>query len=115
MSGIQRILVVDDESSLRSALFRALNKKYQVITASNATEAIGLAQGDLNLDLALIDLRLPDGNGIELMTQLRSSHPNMKTIILTGHGTVELAVEATKKGASHFITCLLYTSDAADE
>jgi len=104
VSSVQRILVVDDESSLRSALFRALNKKYQVITASNATEAVTLAQGDLNLDLALIDLRLPDGNGIDLMQQLRTNHPNMKTIILTGHGTVELAVEATKKGASHFIT-----------
>ena len=70
MSRIQRVLVVDDESSLRSALFRALNKKYQVITASSVNEAIALAQSDLNLDLALIDLRLPDGNGINLMLSL---------------------------------------------
>ncbi len=101
---IQRVLVVDDESSLRSALFRALNKKYQVITACNVAEAIELSKIDLNLDLALIDLKLPDGDGIELMSHLQKYHPNIKSIILTGHGTVEKAVEATHKGASHFIT-----------
>ena len=101
----QRILIVDDEASLRTALFRALDRKgYQVITAASAKEAETMSQSDKALDLALVDLRLPDGDGIELMGKLKSIHPKMQAIILTGHGTIETAVEATRKGAFHFVT-----------
>ncbi|RME15992.1 MAG: sigma-54-dependent Fis family transcriptional regulator [Bdellovibrio sp.] len=102
---MQRILVVDDETSLRTALFRALDGKgYQVITASNVKEALLLGQTGKKLDLALIDLRLPDGDGIDLMTQLKSYHPHCQVLILTGFGTIELAIKATQKGAAHFVT-----------
>lgn len=101
----QRILIVDDEASLKTALFRALDRKgFQVITASTKEEAICLSQSGKGLDLALIDLRLPDGNGINLMTELKANNPHLQVIILTGFGSVELAVEATQKGAFHFIT-----------
>ena len=101
----QRILIVDDEASLRTALFRALDKKgYQVITAANGREAETIAQSDKALDLALVDLRLPDGDGIELMGKLRAIHPNIQVVILTGFATVEIAVDATRKGAFHFVT-----------
>lgn len=100
-----RILIVDDEASLRTALFRALDRKgYQVITAASIKEAETISQSDKALDLALVDLRLPDGDGIELMTKLKSLHPRMQVIILTGHATIETAVEATRKGAFHFVT-----------
>lgn len=100
-----RVLIVDDEASLRTALFRALDKKgIQVITASTKKEAETFGISERSFDLAMIDLRLPDGDGIELMSFLRSHHPQMKTIILTGFGTIELAVEATQKGAFHFVT-----------
>ena len=101
----QRILIVDDESSLRTALFRVLDRQgFQVITANCKREAEILASSDQPLDLALVDLRLPDGDGIELMQKLRASHPNIQTIILTGHGSIELAVRATQNGAFHFVT-----------
>lgn len=100
-----RVLIVDDESSLRTALFRALDKRsFQVLTASSYQEALLLSSSDKNIDLALIDLRLPDGNGLELMSELKTKHSGMKTIILTGFGSIETAVEATQKGASHFMT-----------
>lgn len=102
---LQRILIVDDEASLRTALFRALDRKgYQVITAATYKEAESISQSDKPLDLALVDLRLPDGDGIELMGKLRTVHPNIQVIILTGHATIETAVEATRKGAFHFVT-----------
>jgi DNA-binding NtrC family response regulator len=100
-----RILVVDDESSLRTSLFRALDRKgYSVVTAARIDEAKMFSQGDQILDLAIIDLNLPDGDGIELMSQLKSIFPKIQVIILTGNGSIESAVKATQKGAFHFMT-----------
>ncbi len=101
----RRILIVDDESSLRTSLFRVLNRKsYQVLTASTKAEAINLCTSSNTIDFALIDLRLPDGNGIELMTELKRIFPNLQVIVLTGFGTITDAVEATRLGAFHFLT-----------
>ncbi|MCB0341433.1 MAG: sigma-54-dependent Fis family transcriptional regulator [Pseudobdellovibrionaceae bacterium] len=101
----QRILIVDDETSLRTALFRALDQKgYSVITAGSKKEALTLSQGGKGLDLALIDLRLPDGDGLDLLTTIKELHPRCQVVILTGFGTIELAVKATRKGASHFVS-----------
>lgn len=100
-----RILIVDDEASLRTALFRALDRKgYQVITSATAKEAETISTSDKAIDLAIVDLRLPDGDGIELMAKLRAIHPEIQVIILTGHASIETAVDATRKGAFHFVT-----------
>ncbi len=101
----QRILIVDDEAGLRTALFRALDRKgYQVITASTMQEAETLSQSDKPLELAIVDLRLPDGDGMVLMSKLKSLHRSLQVIMLTGHGSVEIAVQATQQGAFHFVT-----------
>ncbi len=101
----QRVLIVDDEAPLRTALFRAFDRKgYQVITSASVKEAETISQSDKPLDLAIVDLRLPDGDGIELMSKLRQLHPSIQVIILTGHASIESAVDATRKGAFHFVT-----------
>lgn len=101
----QKILVIDDDTTLRTALFRSLDRKgFNVVTANSYKEALSLAQTSSAFHLALIDLRLPDGDGLQLMTELTRFQPNMKSIILTGFGTVDLAVKATQMGAHHFIT-----------
>ena len=83
-----RILVVDDESSLRTALFRVFDRKgYKVITANCQQEAEVLSQSGQQLDLALIDLRLPDGNGLNLLKSIKKIHPGCEVILLTGFGT----------------------------
>lgn len=100
-----KILIIDDDSSLRSALFRLLTKKsYQVITAQTKAEAIRFASIPQNFQLALVDLQLPDGNGLELIDMIRQKNPKCQFIVLTGFGTIEAAIEATKKGAFHFVT-----------
>lgn len=102
---LPRILIVDDESSLRTALFRVLDRQgFQVITANCKREAEALASTDQPLDLAIVDLRLPDGDGIELMQHLKIAHPNIQVVVMTGHGSIELAVKATQHGAFHFVT-----------
>ncbi len=105
MQAPSRILIVDDESSLRTALFRVLDRQgFQVITANCKREAEALASTDQALDLAIVDLRLPDGDGIELMQHLKIAHPNIQVVVMTGHGSIELAVKATQHGAFHFVT-----------
>lgn len=100
-----RVLIVDDESSLRTALFRTFDRKgISVVTANRIEEAKLLAQGGQAFDLALVDLNLPDGDGIELMGYLKGLYPACEVIILTGHGSIESAVRATQNGAFHFIT-----------
>ncbi len=100
-----RILIVDDDTSLRTALFRALDRKgYQVITAASKQEAMQLGQSERPADLVLCDLRLPDGDGIDFLTEFRRHSPQSLFIVLTGFGTIEAAVRATKCGAEHFIT-----------
>lgn len=99
-----RILVVDDESSIRIALFRALEKRgHHVLTASSLTEAETLASGEQGLDVLLVDLRLPDGDGLDLMMKVQKAHPYCQSLVLTGFGTIQSAVEATKRGAFHYI------------
>lgn len=101
----QRVLILDDESSLRTALFRVLDRKgLSVLTANKIEEAKLLCQGDTAVDLAIVDLNLPDGDGIEFMSWLKTQYPSAEVIILTGHATVESAVRATQKGAFHFVT-----------
>lgn len=100
-----RALILDDESSLRTALFRVLDKKgLKVITAHRIEEAKMLCQGDSPVDIAIVDLNLPDGDGIEFMSYLKGLSPTTEVIILTGHGTIESAIRATQKGAFHFVT-----------
>lgn len=102
---LPRILIVDDDTSLRTALFRALDRKgYQVITAASKAEALQLGQSERPADLVLCDLRLPDGDGIDLMTEFKKINPASMFIVLTGFGTIDVAVRATKGGAEHFIT-----------
>lgn len=101
----QRVLILDDESSLRTALFRVLDRKgLNVITANRIEEAKLLVQGENALDLAILDLNLPDGDGIEFMSFLKNLNPSVEVIILTGHGSIESAIRATQKGAFHFVT-----------
>lgn len=101
----QRVLILDDESSLRTALFRVLDRKgLNVITANKIEEAKLLSQGDTAIDLAIVDLNLPDGDGIEFMSHLKAINPACEVIILTGHATIESAIRATQKGAFHFVT-----------
>jgi len=105
MQQMPRILVVDDDTSLRTALFRALDRKgFQVITAASMKEALQLGQSERRLDLVLLDLRLPDGDGLDLVTELKAANPSAQFIVMTGFGTIDAAIRATKSGAEHFIT-----------
>ncbi|MBY0314712.1 MAG: sigma-54 dependent transcriptional regulator [Bdellovibrionales bacterium] len=100
-----KILVVDDDQTLRAALFRIFSRKgFQVITTSSMKEAEHVITNESQIDLALLDIKLPDGDGIEILKLVKQKYNDTPVIVLTGFGSVDLAVEATKLGAYHFMT-----------
>jgi DNA-binding NtrC family response regulator len=98
-----RILVVDDESSITGALELILGERgYQVETAASVAEAVELL-ARRPFDLVLTDLRLTDSTGIELLTRIKQDCPETEVILMTGHGSVELTIEAIKRGAYYYV------------
>lgn len=98
-----RILVVDDESSITGALELILGERgYQVETAASVAEAVELL-ARRPFDLVLTDLRLTDSTGIELLTRVKQDSPETEVILMTGHGSVELTIEAIKRGAYYYV------------
>ena len=97
-----KILIVDDEADLRELLKSVLETDYAVITAENAA---ALQKHFLHEapDIVLLDLKLPDANGLDLLPQIKKHWPSTEIIVLTGEATFEAAVEATKRGAYNFI------------
>jgi DNA-binding NtrC family response regulator len=97
-----RILVVDDEASVTGALDMILSDRYYVRTAGSVAEALAHLKAH-SFDLAFLDLRLPDGTGIELMTQIKAEVPDTEVIIMTAHGSLDIAIEAIKGGAFYYL------------
>jgi two-component system, NtrC family, response regulator GlrR len=99
-----KILVVDDDKNLLElAKTRLSASNHQVTVALGSEEALGAARAE-NFDLAIVDLRLADQDGMTLMETLHARYPGMPVIILTGHASVEGAVEAMKRGAYTYLT-----------
>ena len=103
MSGA-RILIVDDEPSIRFGLHEFLEARgYRVSEADSLLAAQEACRAD-RPDAALVDYLLPDGTALDLLPRLRAIEPDLPVVILTGHGTIDLAVRAMKEGAEHFLT-----------
>jgi DNA-binding NtrC family response regulator len=98
-----RILVVEDDPALRFAVSGVLRMQHFEVVEADCLEA-ATAKLDAGLDLVIADLRLPDGEGLSLLGLLRDIDPTIAVIIVTGFGTVDLAVRALKNGAENFLT-----------
>src|SRR6266568_7802684 len=97
------ILIVDDEAEIRESLQTLLELEgYEVETAANGEEGLSKL-GHRPFDLVLLDLALPDRNGIELLPEIRSLDPQISVIMITAYGTVEDAVRAMQSGATNFL------------
>jgi NtrC-family two-component system response regulator AlgB len=98
------ILVVDDEPNIRRTLSLQLEGRgHRVRTAGSVEEAQREAAGR-RFDVALIDLRLGTGSGLDLLTWLRAEDPALKTVVITAYASIETAVEAMKRGASDYLS-----------
>ncbi|TVR11257.1 MAG: sigma-54-dependent Fis family transcriptional regulator [Planctomycetota bacterium] len=95
------ILVIDDEPAIRRAIVKAF-PAVTVLQAESVSEALERTQ-DGYPDVVLLDQQLPDGQGLEAVSRLRSIDPELPIILLTGHGSTDLAVEALKIGVTDYI------------
>jgi DNA-binding NtrC family response regulator len=103
MSEAARILVIDDDENIRKVLETILEDEgYIVETAETAKKGIEESEKAF-FNLALIDVCLPDMEGIELLSKLRSTKPKMRKIIVTGYPTLQNAVAAVNKGADAYV------------
>jgi len=101
---IQRILVADDEESIRWVLSKALKKQgFSVDLAEDGSQAKSLAEKN-HYDLAILDIKMPGIQGLELLQQFRSQYPDTLIIIMTAEATMEHAVTAMKHGAYDYLT-----------
>jgi two-component system, NtrC family, nitrogen regulation response regulator NtrX len=98
-----RILVVDDEQGIRRVLAQLLDYEgHEVRTAEHAAEAIA-AYADFRPDLTFMDVKMARMDGLEALTEIRQIDPAALVVMISGHGTIETAVEATRRGAYDFL------------
>lgn len=104
MDTITKILVVDDEKVIRDGCRRVLEGlNYTVTGAENGQEALEILEKK-ETDIILLDLKMPVMGGEEVLEHVNRIYPDIPVIIITGHGTIDMAVECMKKGAYDFIT-----------
>jgi len=100
---VKRILIVDDEQSMRELLAILLKKEgFEVATAGSRAEAAKALAGPA-VDMVLTDVRLPDGDGLEILRHVKSASPETVVIVMTAFGTTETAVAARKLGAEAYV------------
>lgn len=98
-----RILIVDDEDGIRKTLQAILEDEgYSCVSASNGADALAEIQQQLP-DLVLLDIWMPGMDGMEVLQTIKLAHPNLPVIMISGHASIQTAVQATRLGASDFI------------
>lgn len=103
MSEKIKLLIVDDEVKFLDSISRRLEMRgFEVTKASNGDQALDAAR-EASFDLALLDLKMPGLNGQQVLKMLKEEHKYLEVIILTGHGSVDSAVECTRLGAFSYL------------
>ncbi len=97
-----KILVVDDEADIRQLLSAILEEQYEVAEAGSGAALQKLLVQDAP-DVVLLDVKLPDADGLDLLPQIKRRWPDTEVIVLSGHGNITMAVEAGKRGAYNFL------------
>ena len=98
-----KILVVDDDAGIREMLVQSLSSQY-TLTEAEDLAALKIAFGQAQPDLVLLDMNLPDGSGLDTLPVIKKQWPETEIIMITGDPSFDAAVEATKRGAFHFIS-----------
>ena len=101
---LAQILIIDDDKAMRDACYQILSRQgYQVELAASARHGITLLER-ISFDVILLDLVMPDMDGLETLKKIRTLDPEVEIIIITGYGTIQSAVESIKAGAFHFLS-----------
>jgi len=100
----EKILVVDDEENIRKSLKMILEYEgYCLLEAEDGDEALALLEETVGLEIVLLDIKLPGKDGLEVLAEIKKRPYSPEVIMISGHGTIKMAVEATKLGAFDFL------------
>jgi DNA-binding NtrC family response regulator len=100
----RKIIIVDDEADVRLPLRRFLvGRGYSVLEADSVGALRSALRGE-SVDAAVVDFSLPDGDGLDVLRSVKAQDPSVPVVLLTGHGSIDLAVKAIKEGAEQFFT-----------
>ena len=103
-SDARTLLLLDDDDVFATRMARALETRgFEVSRATTAAEAIALARQE-SPECALVDLRLPDGHGLDVVAELHAIDATTRIVVLTGYGSIATAVESIKLGAASYLT-----------
>ena len=99
-----KMLLVDDEERFLSTTKKLLSRKgYDVLTATSGVEALEILRTH-NIHVVILDVKMPGMDGIETLKAIKRTYPLVEVIMLTGHGTIDSAVEGLKSGATDYLT-----------
>jgi DNA-binding NtrC family response regulator len=101
---IMNVLLVDDEAPFVEALTKRLGKRgVNVTTALSGVEALQKLDEDSRIDVVVLDVKMPGMDGVETLKAIKGAHPLVEVVMLTGHATVESAIEGMKLGALDYL------------
>ena len=110
-----KILIVDDEPSICWAFSQLLQGEgWQTLTAASAEEGLELAESE-RPDLVVLDVRLPGISGLDALPKFRAINPELPVLVMTAHGTMDTAIEATRRGAYNYLTKPIHNADAVHQ
>lgn len=98
----EKILVVDDTRNVRE-IFASAFDKYDIITASNGQEALNILRRPNDIDLIVLDVMMPDINGLELLSEIKKINTYSKIVVMTGHSSKDIVIEALRRDADEYI------------
>ena len=99
------VLLVDDEVPFVETMTKRLNKRnLKILNAFSGTEALEVLSKEGNVDVVILDVKMPGMDGIETLKEIKRQHPLVEVIMLTGHGTIESGIEGMKLGAFDYLT-----------
>ena len=98
------LLIVEDNDALRQRLAEAFTRRgFEVAMAASAADAEERLEGETP-ELVVMDLRMPDGNGLDLIARFKHADPATRIVVLTGYGSIATALEAVRRGATDYLT-----------
>ena len=99
-----KVLLVDDEKPYINTMLKRLSKRgLKVISAYDGLEALETLEKDRTVDVVILDIKMPRMDGMEALRHIKSKHPLVEVIMLTGHATVETGIEGMKMGACDYL------------
>jgi len=98
------LLVVEDDEALRGRLVRAFEERGFEVRAAETADAAKAAVHEETPELVVLDLRVGDDNGLDLIPVLKDADPATRIVVLTGYGSIATALEAVRRGATHYLT-----------